>query len=323
MQFAAPLRLAQHGIAILRMPGVRRPVKRAAGVGLGCPVMVMLFTLFKFCAKPGSKHLRHLVVHQDRQAIAKRLAQCRREGNKATQRCPASVCIASVMNFADDRLFVGDKGVARATSVAPDRLRVSNNHLGLVGHPGVSRAHGFAYLAIQRRCEIDVFFDEAWRHCQHYLFGLYGFFCPGAAEMQFCMVAAIGNGSQLVAQLDCVAGQGVGERGHQRCHAACDPPCATMDGFAFHTVGRLVRIGEAQHSTRIVLNEAGKAKLCHQTANERLGFRPVPGRPQVSRQAIARANRRQDASAKPRARLEYTERAPPLRMQAVGQRQAT
>ncbi len=77
----------------------------------------MLLTLFE----RGAEYLLHLVVHQHRQPDAEAFAQFGRQCEKSAKRGLCRIVLAGIEYFTDHRLFMGDKGVAGLTGLAPER----------------------------------------------------------------------------------------------------------------------------------------------------------------------------------------------------------
>src|SRR6266481_10047092 len=103
------MRPAQHWIGDVSMLGSSgSPVERGAGIRLGCPILIMLLASSEGCAED----LRHLTVHQQRQAHAEACAQLRGKCEESSQGGPRRIAVTCVENLADHRLFVSHKGIA-------------------------------------------------------------------------------------------------------------------------------------------------------------------------------------------------------------------
>ena len=88
-----------------------------------------------------AEDLAHLIAHQHGQAIDEARAQFRRQGQKSADRGARARRIASIEDFADNGLPMGDESIAGLAGIAPAGLVIGNHGLRLRRHPGIGFSH--------------------------------------------------------------------------------------------------------------------------------------------------------------------------------------
>lgn len=121
-QLAVPQRAAQVRIAVLRIRFRGRAIEGRSGVGLGGPVLQVLFASFRLAAEP----LRQLAGdEQGHEGAGHRGTEGCRQGEESAQRGVLACRIAGIEDFAQRDFVVADIGIVRGAGLAPARTQLA------------------------------------------------------------------------------------------------------------------------------------------------------------------------------------------------------
>ena len=241
----------------------------------------MLLAIFE----RGTENLRHLIVHQHRQANAETFTQLRRQSEESSEGRLRRIAVARVENLADHRLFVSHKGVAGMSGLAPEGAIVGDHHLGLRRHPRLGAAHGVARYLVEFRLKADLLFQQPRRDCEHDMscLELDGVVAGGKYESD--MVAAIADICQNMAEMQKPRRQIGGHCIDELRHTALETAGAFMKLFPDDALRRFVGIVQMEHGTIVMLRNVSKFQFGDQALYQGLRVRPEPGGTEVQRQA--------------------------------------